>query len=133
VIYNQAMCQFRRITSGASWIPQIDGLRFVAIMSVLLTHLATEVRVRGPHIVTIATSGPLTFFNFSSGGRGVWLFFAISGFILARPFLRQHRLGGHPVQLQKYFLRRITRLEPPYNLSLLLYVLAAFLMFPIRP
>jgi len=125
------MPQLRRITSGSSWIPQIDGLRFVAIMSVVLFHLSGEVHVRGLYPVAIPTAWPQALFNFTNGDRGVWCFFVISGFILARPFLRQYRLGGHPVQLGAYFLRRVTRLEPPYILMLLLSLFAAYLMFPI--
>jgi hypothetical protein len=30
----------RRITSGSSWIPEIDGLRFIAIALVVLFHFA---------------------------------------------------------------------------------------------
>jgi peptidoglycan/LPS O-acetylase OafA/YrhL len=55
------------------------------------------------------------------GDRGVLLFFAISGFILAQPFLRQHLLHGQPVSIKAFFRRRLTRLEPPYILSLLIY------------
>jgi peptidoglycan/LPS O-acetylase OafA/YrhL len=54
------------------------------------------------------------------GGYGVELFFAISGFILAWPFARQHLLSSQKVNLRSYFLRRITRLEPPYILALLI-------------
>jgi peptidoglycan/LPS O-acetylase OafA/YrhL len=50
-----------------------------------------------------------------TGSFGVPLFFAISGYILCRPFL-----GGRNVSLRRYFLRRFTRLEPPYILRMLL-------------
>ncbi len=40
--------------------------------------------------------------------------------ILALPYARQHLLGARPVSLRKYYLRRLTRLEPPYLASLLL-------------
>src|SRR5205807_233343 len=53
------------------------------------------------------------------GWAGVQLFFAISGFILALPFAAHRLLGEKPVDLGKYFRRRLTRLEPPYILSLL--------------
>ncbi len=53
------------------------------------------------------------------------LFFVISGFILGLPFARQWLLGGRVVSLGKYFLRRLTRLEPPYIAS---YVVAALLL-----
>jgi peptidoglycan/LPS O-acetylase OafA/YrhL len=55
------------------------------------------------------------------GRHGVELFFAISGFILSTPFAMQALRGGKPVSLKKYFVRRVTRLEPPYILSLLIY------------
>jgi peptidoglycan/LPS O-acetylase OafA/YrhL len=42
------------------------------------------------------------------------LFFALSGYIIAVPFL-----GPNPPALGKYFLRRLTRLEPPYIVSML--------------
>lgn len=51
--------------------------------------------------------------------EGVLLFFVISGFILALPFALQHQRGGERVSLRAYFLRRLTRLEPPYLLTLL--------------
>lgn len=118
------MLKLRRITTGASWIPQIDGLRFVAIVGVILFHCGGEVRMRG--LGTIVP-GPLVSWLDESvrwGDRGVILFFVISGYILARPFLREHRLGGHKVKLGAYFLRRLTRLEPPYVVSLLIYAFA---------
>ena len=34
--------RIRRVTRDGRWIPEIDGLRFVAIMSVLLYHMLGE-------------------------------------------------------------------------------------------
>lgn len=123
------MLRLRRITSGASWIPQIDGLRFIAIAAVLLVHTFGEVTHQGRALPALPYSTHWIINIFQNGGRGVRLFFAISGYILARPFLRQHRLGGPAVKLRSYFLRRITRLEPPYILSLLIYTAALYLAF----
>lgn len=125
------MLHLRRITSGASWIPQIDGLRFAAIFAVLLFHIRGEVTGRG--LSPIAVPAGAQWFNqlVMNGDRGVALFFVISGFILGRPFLRQHRLGGRKVSLASYFKRRLTRLEPPYLLALLIYTAAILLMFPV--
>jgi peptidoglycan/LPS O-acetylase OafA/YrhL len=58
------------------------------------------------------------------GWIGVDVFFAISGFILGLPFSRHFRLGEPAVALGPYFLRRLSRLEVPYVLSLLLAFLA---------
>jgi len=89
----------RRITSSGRFVPEIDGLRFVAIASVVLYHLSGFVPIAGA----------------SHGYRGVNLFYVISGFILALPFAAQS-----DVSLRAYFLRRLTRLEPPYILNLLI-------------
>jgi peptidoglycan/LPS O-acetylase OafA/YrhL len=50
---------------------------------------------------------------------GVKVFFAISGFILGMPFLRYLLLGKKMVGMREYFYRRITRLEPPFVLTLI--------------
>ncbi|MGH9843410.1 MAG: acyltransferase family protein, partial [Blastocatellia bacterium] len=56
-----------------------------------------------------------------TGHFGVNLFFAISGFILALPFARK-LLNGLPSQDWKsYYLRRVTRIEPPYVICLLIF------------
>jgi peptidoglycan/LPS O-acetylase OafA/YrhL len=55
---------------------------------------------------------------FSFGHQGVQLFFVISGFILAMPFMRaSFGLTTTKPSLRRYFLRRVTRLEPPYIVS----------------
>jgi peptidoglycan/LPS O-acetylase OafA/YrhL len=120
--------QLRRIMTSGSWIPQIDGLRFIAIVSVLLFHIAGQLLVRTGHPVIVQHRYDLLVRLLGNGDRGVHLFFVISGYILARPFLRQHRDHGKPVKLTAYYLRRLTRLEPPYILALLLYTVG-FLAF----
>ncbi|MGD0796237.1 MAG: acyltransferase [Acidobacteriaceae bacterium] len=120
--------QLRRIMTSGSWIPQIDGLRFVAIVSVVLFHILGQLEVRTGYPIAIQPRYSLLARLLSNGDRGVLLFFVISGFILARPFLRQHRLLGKPVDIGHYYLRRVTRLEPPYIVALLLYT-AAFVAY----
>jgi peptidoglycan/LPS O-acetylase OafA/YrhL len=50
----------------------------------------------------------------TQGFHGVQLFFIISGFILAYPFASHYIKGKNKVNLKQYFIRRVTRLEPPY-------------------
>jgi peptidoglycan/LPS O-acetylase OafA/YrhL len=105
------MLQFRRIMTQKRFIPQIDGLRFVAIASVVLFHLCAALE-RGAVPVPV----PL---NIDVPKHGVELFFAISGFILGVPFASRYLLGTPKVDLKSYFLRRLTRLEPPSFIFLL--------------
>ncbi len=111
---------FRRITTSGEMIPEIDGLRFIAIAAVVWCHLGTIAALAaGHHLVT------------DLGANGVPLFFVISGFVLARPFAAQYRAGGRPVQLRRYFVRRLTRLEPPYLLSLVILLFLKVLRDPV--
>jgi peptidoglycan/LPS O-acetylase OafA/YrhL len=70
----------------------------------------------------VAPQGDYLFMAVSQGFFGVELFFTISGFILSLPFaLGYFGLAPHP-RLERYYKRRVVRLEPPYliNLSVLL-------------
>jgi|GEM_PF-2137333 len=105
-----------RVTSGGQFIPQIDGLRFVAIATVVLHHISNYIFVKTHHEdLSISTARYLI-----EGHWGVPLFFIISGFIVALPFGKHLLENGKSISLRDYFLRRITRLDPPYILCLLL-------------
>jgi len=112
-----------RITSGGRLIPEIDGLRFAAITSVVAFHvyeyLHARVNFSAPGILNTALL---------NGQRGVPLFFVISGFILGRPFASHYIHNTPAPKLKEYFLRRFTRLEPPYLVALfaVFFGLAAF-------
>jgi peptidoglycan/LPS O-acetylase OafA/YrhL len=121
---NRILNSLQRITSSTKFIPEIDGLRFVAIMSVILYHV--NVFITGKNLNTYFYSDSRTTISdiLSRGHLGVELFFVISGFILSYPFA-SHYLAktGKPV-LKQYFIRRITRLEPPYIVSMLIFFVA---------
>jgi len=105
-----ALATLRRQTSGRAYVPEVDGLRFVAILSVVLYHISIQVQEQANGKSIYRLLAPIT----NNGWRGVQLFFVISGFILGLPFAR-HRLTGAPImRLGTYFYRRLTRLEPPY-------------------
>jgi peptidoglycan/LPS O-acetylase OafA/YrhL len=112
---------YQRITSGGQFIPEIDGLRFVAIFSVFIYHLAGDVlrHSQASYASTLRSNG--LFLVTQVLNIGVSLFFVISGFILSLPFAQTQRDVRRPVSLKKYFWRRVTRLEPPYILCLLLF------------
>ena len=108
---------FRRITYSTAYLPEIDGLRFLAIFSVVALMHTTNFLDEKFYGDALLPDGYWKRF-FLEGGNGVGLFFAISGFILSLPFARWRLLGGPPVSLKRYFLRRLTRLEPPYVIIL---------------
>lgn len=107
---------FKRITSSGNFIPEIDGLRFVAIVSVVLFHLNGFISTKDLNHYTDTLDFSSLKHLLSHGHLGVPLFFVISGFVLGLPFAKFHIKKGNPVNLRNYFFRRLTRLEPPYIL-----------------
>ena len=109
-LYNR----FKRITSNQLYFPEIDGIRFLAILLVILFHAhGYFVQKTKVNFVEPAESHAWIDNFLSKGDRGVELFFVLSGFILCMPFAHQYINNGKKVQLKNYYLRRVTRLEPP--------------------
>jgi peptidoglycan/LPS O-acetylase OafA/YrhL len=111
-----SLTALRRQTSGRAYVAEIDGLRFIAITSVILFHIAIQVLDQPDGALIASILNPVA----RNGYRGVELFFVISGFILGLPFARHRLTGAAVMRLRDYFLRRVTRLEPPYMVIMLL-------------
>jgi peptidoglycan/LPS O-acetylase OafA/YrhL len=112
-----------RQTSGGRFVPEVDGLRFIAIGAVLLFHFGHYASEKLGERAGADQEPIARWFAWLTepGFVGVQIFFAISGLILGLPFARAALAGGQPVGIKAYFLRRVTRLEPPYIINLLLW------------
>jgi peptidoglycan/LPS O-acetylase OafA/YrhL len=89
--------------SSYAYIPELDGLRAVSIVIVLLSHWGLGSVV--------------------PGGFGVTLFFGISGFIITRLLLAEWQAHGR-IDLKAFYIRRAVRLFPAMLAFLLLSCLA---------
>lgn len=92
-----------RNSSLGRTVPELDTLRGIAALLVLADH--TSLIPKG------------------TGGNGVWLFFALSGYLLTRPFL-ERREGWTCRSLLLYASRRLARILPMYWVVVLGYFLA---------
>ncbi|NER65199.1 acyltransferase [Pseudomonas sp. MAFF212427] len=87
--------------------PELDGLRAVAVLSVVLFH---------------AGFGPI-----SGGYVGVDIFFVLSGFLISSILIQE--ITTHQFSFSRFYERRIRRLLPPLVPVLLVTGCAAFVFF----
>ncbi len=93
----------------------LDGLRAVAALSVLLHHAGFDSGF------TFRNSlGDFT----ARGDIGVPIFFALSGFLLFRPFLVANLKGTPPPSARAFWWRRLLRIVPAYWLALTVCAIA---------
>ena len=107
----------RRITTSGTWVPEVDGVRFLAIALVLIHHAQERVlrRVKGTYPDAIGGFWETTL---AQGDVGVVLFFALSGYILGKSIIPAMD-RREPISVGRFYGRRLTRLEPPYLVALL--------------
>ena len=92
-------------------IPNLDGLRAVAILLVLCEHWLNSA---GSRLPAALQKLPRT------GGFGVNIFFAVSGFLITLLMLREFTRTGR-ISLRGFYTRRALRIFPAY-LAFLLFV-----------
>src|ERR1700761_6863297 len=92
-------------------LPTLDALRGLAALSVMWFHFTKHM------IPSIGTGVVYTSGRY--GWLGVEVFFVISGFVI--PYA-MHRAGYTISCYGKFLLKRITRLDPPYLLSIVFII-----------
>ncbi|MEJ6581171.1 MAG: acyltransferase [Akkermansiaceae bacterium] len=125
------LAPFTRVTSSGRYVPEVDGLRGLAIVLVILFHGHHLFRTGEEPVTAAALSeagwlSVLTYFpNFfiAKGYFGVQIFFVISGMVLALPFATHFLQGENKPVLGDYFRRRLVRIEIPYLITLTFFFL----------
>ena len=102
------------MTNKIAYIPQIDGLRAIAVLSVILFH------------------ANFNFYNinFKGGYVGVDIFFVISGYLITKLILIEQNKGEFT--FSNFFLRRIRRIMPALlTVAAVTYPFAIFFFLPL--
>ena len=92
---------------------QLDAVRALAVLMVLAGHAYLVGGTVPPQ--TSRAPGDLLI---NAGGAGIWLFFSLSGLLIAAPFLRALEDGAPLPSLRRYTLRRASRILPAYWVAL---------------
>jgi peptidoglycan/LPS O-acetylase OafA/YrhL len=95
------------INSSIAYRADIDGLRAIAIISVIIFHFYS--------------------FILPSGFIGVDVFFVISGFLITKIILKEN--AAHNFSFAKFYVRRIRRIFPALFVMLFFSYIFAFLLF----
>lgn len=108
-------------------LEQLDSLRGLAAVSVVLGHLAEVILAAEPAqsaqwagaaaLISRINWTPLCLFT-ASGGQAVRFFFILSGLVLALPFL------SGPQRYSSYVIKRVCRIYLPYAVALALAIAA---------
>jgi peptidoglycan/LPS O-acetylase OafA/YrhL len=108
------------VANGA-YIPEIDGLRFIAVASVVIFHISRMTEIHLGHGGYTGHPFADTCARLLANGKyGVEIFFCVSGFVLGLPYARHFLTSGPEIKYSRYLKRRLTRLEPPYIAALLI-------------
>ncbi len=107
-----------RAASGSiaanSHLPVVDGLRGLAILGVIWHHLTFVFLAPNPHAALPSYYLWAPFI--SNGWQGVNLFFFLSGFVLALPYLTGRRSVDTWADIRWFYIRRAKRLLPLFYL-----------------
>lgn len=90
----------------------VDGLRGIAALWVVAFHLAMSGQIEG---IRHWLPGPVFGFVFGAGHLGIWVFFVLSGFVMAMAI--ENRVIDRAF-VGTFLLRRIIRLALPYYVSI---------------
>jgi peptidoglycan/LPS O-acetylase OafA/YrhL len=98
--------------------PCFDGLRALAALAVLMTHVSFAGGANAPNLFGV-------FFARMDGGVAV--FFVLSGVLIYRPFARAHLFEEPGPAIRSYLWRRAIRIYPAYWLAMtvIVYVFGA--------
>jgi peptidoglycan/LPS O-acetylase OafA/YrhL len=100
----------------ARWNPALEGMRAVAALAVLVTHVSFRSGFTGSEGSTGGVMARLEV--------GVALFFILSGYLLYRPFAAAALDGRTPPRAIPYLRRRALRILPAYWVLMIVVLLA---------
>ncbi len=117
---DRIMAHFEVPSSSGMTLPQLDGLRGIAVMMVLSAHAWGAAG-----LPSVSIPMPLTPWHIgvtsilASGAWGVALFFVLSGFLLSQGWFRADYMGESRPDLRRYLRLRLFRIVPAYYCCLL--------------
>ena len=105
-------------SSGPIFFPGLNGIRAIAALAVVLSHITVYMyRFNlNPHLIGTLPNGNPKGIDLSD--FGVTIFFALSGFLITFLLLAENQ--NQPISVKNFYIRRILRIWPLYYTYLIL-------------
>lgn len=104
------------------YFENLDGLRAIAALAVVFTHIATWLPSEGTFNQIVKN---LFSFSHQGGKYGVVFFFVLSGFLITYLLFHEQKINGR-INIGRFYMRRILRIWPLYYLT----VFIGFYVYP---
>ena len=133
----RVLALFQRKTSSGRYLPEIDGLRCLAVILVVVFH-SHGFFTSGNEPTTVPeliAAGPVEGLRHAPhaligrGWFGVQIFFLISGLVLALPYAAHFLHGEEKPLVKNYFKRRLIRIEIPYIIALTFFFILSLTLY----
>ncbi len=134
---DRILAPFKRRTSSGRYLPEIDGLRCLAVVLVVLFHshgffTSGNEPSTVPELLATDSGTALAHVPHALIGRGwfgVQIFFLISGLVLSLPYAAHYLLGEEKPLVKNYFKRRLIRIEIPYIIALTFFFILSITLY----
>jgi peptidoglycan/LPS O-acetylase OafA/YrhL len=97
----------------STYRPGFDGLRGIGFLMVITAHIPA-----------------VALFSYLQGWTAVWMFFVISGYLVAMLLIREERKSGR-IAYGAFLIRRFFRIVPSYYAAVVVYGVACYALPPL--
>ncbi|MGH2951223.1 MAG: acyltransferase family protein, partial [Solirubrobacterales bacterium] len=105
----------------------VESMRALGCLAVVFAHIGVVSLGFHPAVPQLANAADVfTRFVYGAGNAALFLFFAISGFVIYMPFAKRYFAAGNPVDLRRYAVNRALRILPIYYIVVALVLIIDF-------
>jgi peptidoglycan/LPS O-acetylase OafA/YrhL len=102
-------------TSKTVYLPGLNGLRAIAALAVVISHITLGLGEFGLNNKIFGTDMDGNASGLLLAGYGVTIFFTLSGFLITFLLLKEKEVAGH-LRVKDFYIRRMLRIWPLYYL-----------------
>jgi peptidoglycan/LPS O-acetylase OafA/YrhL len=114
-----------KLTSKTIYLPGLNGLRAIAALAVVISHITLSLGNFGLDNTIFGTDDAGNASGLNLAGYGVTIFFTLSGFLITFLLLKEKETTA--LKIKAFYIRRALRIWPLYYLYLVVCLITIFL------